>query len=79
MPAGCRRGPVLLAAPLDCCTIPVNTPVVQQLPNTTLLKYGAADTYTVMDQVVSVINKHNGGLDRIFCAQLAVGFHWSAQ
>jgi hypothetical protein len=53
--------------------------VTQQLPNTTLLKYGATDTYSVMDQVVSVINKHNGGLDRIFCAQLAVGFSWSGQ
>lgn len=56
-----------------------NTPVVQHLPNTTLLKYGAADTHSVMDQVVSVINKHNGGLDRILCAQLAVGFRWSGQ
>jgi hypothetical protein len=56
-----------------------NTAVTQQLPNTTLLKYGAPDTHSVMDQVVSVINKHNGGLDRIFCAQLAVGFNWSGQ
>jgi len=53
--------------------------VVQQLPNTTLLKYNAVGTESVMDQVVSVINKHNGGLDRIFCAQLAVGFSWSGQ
>jgi hypothetical protein len=56
-----------------------NTAVIQLLPNTTLLKYGATDTHSVMGQVVSVINKHNGGLDRIFCAQLAVGFSWSGQ
>jgi hypothetical protein len=56
-----------------------NNPAVQQLPNTTLLKYNAAGTQTVMDHVVSVINKHNGGLDRIFCAQLATGFSWSGQ
>jgi hypothetical protein len=56
-----------------------NTPVTQQLPNTTLLKYGAVDTQTVLTQVVAVISKHNGGLDRIFCAQLATGFSWSGQ
>ena len=56
-----------------------NNPAVQQLPNTTLLKYNAAGIQTVMDQVLSVINKHNGGLDRVFCAQLATGFSWSGQ
>ena len=56
-----------------------NNPATQQLPNTTLLKYGGVDTYSVMDQVINVINKYNGGLDRIFCAQLAAGFHWSGQ
>jgi hypothetical protein len=56
-----------------------NTVATQQLPNTTLLKYGAADTYSVIDQVISVTNKHSDGLDHIFCAQLAVEFHWSGQ
>jgi len=56
-----------------------SSPAIQQLPNTTLLKYGVVSTYAVLDQVISVINKHNGGLDRIFCAQLAAGFNWSGQ
>ncbi|MET3981772.1 hypothetical protein ABIB62_004389 [Mucilaginibacter sp. UYP25] len=55
------------------------TAAVQQLPNTTLLKYNAVGTESIMDQVVGIINKHNGGLDRIFCAQLAVDFSWSGQ
>lgn len=55
------------------------TPLTQQLPNTTLLKYGALNTETVLDQVVGVIIRHNGGLDRIFCAQLAVNFNWNGQ
>jgi len=56
-----------------------STPATQQLPNTTLLKYSAVSTDAVLDQVASVITKHNGGLDRIFCAQLAAGFNWSGQ
>jgi hypothetical protein len=53
--------------------------VVQQLPNTTLLKYGAVSTVSVFDQVVDVIDKNNGDLDNIFCAQLADGFSWSGR
>ena len=56
-----------------------NTTVTQQLPNTTLLKYGASSTKTVLEQVVTVINKHNGDPDQIFCAQLATGFSWSGR
>ena len=56
-----------------------NSPVIQLLPNTTLLKYGATSTQAALDQVTAVITKHNGGLDRIFCAQLATGFDWSGQ
>jgi hypothetical protein len=55
------------------------TQAVQQLPNTTLIKYNAVSTDAVLDQVVAVINKNNGGLDRIFCAQLASGFSWCGQ
>jgi len=56
-----------------------NNPVTQQLPNTTLLKYGAVSAESVLDQVTAVINKHDGGIDRIFCAQLAVSFDWSGR
>jgi hypothetical protein len=56
-----------------------NTPLVKQLPNTTLIKYGAAGTKTCFDQVVGVINKHNGGLDCLFCAELATGFDWNGR
>ncbi|AYL94244.1 hypothetical protein [Mucilaginibacter celer] len=56
-----------------------NTSVIQQLPNTTLLKYHAVSTNAVLDQVVGVISKHNGGLERIFCAQLADPLTWSGQ
>jgi hypothetical protein len=56
-----------------------STQVTQQLPNTTLLKYDAVSTYAIMEQVISVINKHDGGLDRIFCAQLAQGFDWNGK
>jgi hypothetical protein len=56
-----------------------NTPVEQQLPNTTLIKYGTAGTKVCLDQVVGVISKHSGGLDRIFCAQLAANFSWNGQ
>ncbi|EHQ25897.1 hypothetical protein [Mucilaginibacter paludis] len=56
-----------------------NKPAVQELPNTTLIKYGAASTKTCLDQVIGVINKHNGEPDRVFCAQLATGFNWNGQ
>jgi hypothetical protein len=29
--------------------------------------------------VVGVINKHNGGLDCLFCAELATGFDWNGR
>lgn len=54
-------------------------PVVNQLPNTTLLKYNAVNTASVSDQVVAVISKHNGGFDGIFCAELVAGINWSGQ
>lgn len=53
------------------------TPTKLQLPNTTLIKDSASGTDVIYNQVVSVINKHNGGLDRVFCAQLADDFHWN--
>jgi len=56
-----------------------NAPVDQALPNTTLIKYGASSTGVILAQVLGVINKHNGGLDRIFCAQLAPNFDWNGQ
>jgi hypothetical protein len=56
-----------------------NTPVEQQLPNTTLIRYGATGTESCMNQVINVITKHDGGLDRIFCAQLAVSFDWTGR
>jgi hypothetical protein len=60
-------------------TIADRKPITQALPNTTFLKYNALSAQVVMAQVVAVIDKHNGGLDRIFCAQLATNFDWSAQ
>ncbi|MDT3402259.1 hypothetical protein [Mucilaginibacter terrae] len=45
-------------------------PTTIKLPDTTLLKYGAISTDAVMDHVVSVIEKHDGGLDGIFCTKL---------
>jgi hypothetical protein len=55
------------------------TPAEQQLPNTTLIKYGAVGTESCMNQVINMIAKHNGGLDRIFCVQLAASFDWTGQ
>ncbi|MGF7028259.1 hypothetical protein [Sphingobacterium multivorum] len=55
------------------------TPVDQKLPNTTLIKYNASNTLDVMNFVVGVINEHNGGLDNIFCAELAVDFNWNGR
>ncbi len=64
---------------IDGVALADSKPVKQVLPNTTLLKYNASSTLVVMNQVVAVITKHNGGLDRIFCAQLAEKFSWNGQ
>ncbi|WP_286849571.1 MULTISPECIES: hypothetical protein [Sphingobacterium] len=55
------------------------TPVDQKLPNTTLIKYNASNTLDVMHSVVGVINGHNGGLDNVFCAELAANFTWNGK
>ncbi|GEM62909.1 hypothetical protein SF1_08910 [Sphingobacterium faecium NBRC 15299] len=55
------------------------TPVDQKLPNTTLIKYGVTSTLEVMNFVIGVIKEHNGGLDNIFCAELAVTFSWNGR
>jgi hypothetical protein len=56
-----------------------NSPVYQKLPNTTLLKYEATSTKSVCDEVCSIITKHNGGKDVVFCAELASNLGWNAQ
>lgn len=55
-----------------------NQPVVQNLPNTTLLRYGKSPS-ECNEEVTAVINANNGGLDTIFCAQLAPDFSWSGR
>lgn len=55
-----------------------NTPVDQKLPNTTLIRFNAIGTKACVDQVISVVRKHNGGLDLAFAAELAEGFDWNA-
>ena len=56
-----------------------NSSTIQQLPNTTLIKYGANSTKACCDQVASVIQKHGGGLQCLFCAELAQNFSWNGQ
>lgn len=55
-----------------------NTQIDKKLPNTTLIKYGALSTQACQEQVKSIIGKNNGGLDCVFCVELAKGFDWNA-
>jgi len=56
-----------------------NTSLEQKLPNTTLIKYDASSTKSICDQVASVILKHNGGKEIVFCAELAQNFNWNSR
>jgi len=56
-----------------------NTPVDQKLPNTTLIRFSAIGTRACVEQVISIINKHNGGNDLVFAAELSEKFDWNSK